>query len=192
MMCRTQWLASITFVASLLVSACVVNSQRVEVESRVQVTMSGGQRADFFDVNDPRLVRALLELEAVVGHPVQLAFHWHMLPRPQGEFLDRFFERSIGRAPRDLADLRGRSPQAFAFAAPSLRQISFDHDGSREGTVTRFDPETGVLFVELGASGVLPERGLSGRSSRRSATTSSPASAAARPARWRPRTERSM
>lgn len=141
-----------------LAASCVVSTQDVAVENRVEVTLDGGGRADFFDASDPRLLRAQRDLDAAVGHPVQLAFHYAMIPRPQGQFLNGFFERDLGVIPRDLAELRVRSPAAFAWAAPGLRRIFFDYDGSREASEARFDRDAGVVVVELSAYGNIPER----------------------------------
>jgi hypothetical protein len=150
--------AALLLWATSLAGACVVSTHGVDVQSRIQVTIDGGGRTDFFDANDPRLIRALQETEAVVGHPVRFAFHYAMLPRPQGQFMNTFFERALGTVPRDLARLRARSPQAFAFAAPGLQGIFFDYDGSRSSTDARFDGDTGTVIVRLSAQGHLPDQ----------------------------------
>jgi hypothetical protein len=125
----------------------------VSIQTRVSVTVEGGESADFFDASDPRLLAALGDTERLVGHPVELVFHFAMLPRPRGHFLDELFERTIRNLPRGLAEAAGWSPELWAWAAPSLRRVAIDYDGSEAHTGIRFDAATGCLCVELGGSG---------------------------------------
>lgn len=145
-------------VLCVLGAGCVVSRTSTTVRNEVSIAMRDGSRADGCDPGDPRLVRAMSEVAAVVGRPVELQIFFDRLPRPMAPFCEALFEREVGTLPRDLALLRDRAPELFAFAQPLLTRVVLDYDGTRSGTEASFDD--GVLTFVMGSWAGLPEGGV--------------------------------
>ena len=110
---------------------------------------AGAGDADEVDFDDPRLEKALADIERLVGHRVDVSFDVALLPRPRGSFFEQMFDRQVGRIPLELAEMKDHDPELFAQFAPSLKKIVFDYDGARRHMEVEFNPENGALTYVL-------------------------------------------
>ncbi|MCB9614598.1 MAG: hypothetical protein H6722_19340 [Sandaracinus sp.] len=130
-----------------------------QITQNITVAWGDAGPSNEVDFEDPRLVRAMEETTQMMGREIDFRFDLRMMPRPLGAFFEGFFERQVGRVPRDLEQLARRDADVHAFALVSLRAVHFDYDGSREVTVV-FEPQEGILRYRLGDAHV-PEGGAS-------------------------------
>jgi hypothetical protein len=134
-------------------------SSFTQITANISVAWGAPGPSDEVRFDDPRLQRAVSETAAIVGHPVQFRFDLSLMPRPMGRFFDFFFENYVGRVPRDLERLARRDADIFAFGRERLRAIHFDYDGSVIHPALAFDPESGVLRIQMNGQSELVSHG---------------------------------
>jgi hypothetical protein len=117
--------------------------------------------SDDVDFSDARLLRAIEETKALVGHAVEFRFNVAMMPRPKALFFERLFAHEVGGIPRELARLREADAAVYSYGSKHLRAVHFDYDGSRRRTDVQLDTSRGVLHLRLGGWGSVPRPALS-------------------------------
>lgn len=113
------------------------------------------------DFDDPRLARAMEETTTLVGRTVDFRFDVRMMPRPVEGFFESFFERYVGRIPRDLAQLARRDADVFAYGLAHLRAIHFDYDGSVRDPDLTFEQAEGILRMRMSGGELVPSGAMS-------------------------------
>lgn len=143
----------------LVASGCAGTTSRTEIASTtdVRVEVRGGGELDGWDAHDPRLLRAVAQTRAIVGHPVQFQFRFDTMPRPRGWFFDELFERHVGRVPHQLEWTRSEAADAFDWARGLIRVVLFDYEGSEWRPEIELKEDPGLLRIRMGSGALLPD-----------------------------------
>jgi hypothetical protein len=112
-----------------------------------------------FDPRGARLVEALGQLSAMVGHPVVFELDAALLPEYRVSFEEELI-RSIENAARDLARLKKTSERVFQRSAGLLERIACRYEATARGPRGIFDSAARTVVVTKPPQAALVEPGV--------------------------------
>jgi hypothetical protein len=105
-----------------------------------------------FDPNGERLRAATQELTRTCGHPVTFVIDAALSAESRGGFETQLIE-GIETAARDLAELRKRDPDAFAWGVPILERVACKYKAASNREEAHFDEGNRTLEIAEPAHG---------------------------------------
>ncbi|MEZ4259081.1 MAG: hypothetical protein R3B36_08435 [Polyangiaceae bacterium] len=88
--------------------------------SRGGVVFAGGAADASFDPDEPRLVKARAQVTELLGHELELSVDAALVPKWRGSMASAILG-ALEAAAQDLAEMKRREPEAFAFAKKLAR-----------------------------------------------------------------------